>query len=321
MKLLVTGGAGFIGTNLIQLLLAETDHHVVCFDLLTYAGRRENCAHLEASGRYDFVRGDVADGAAVATALAEHRIEAIIHLAAESHVDRSIRDATPFIRTNVQGTQTLLDAARDADIGFFLQVSTDEVYGELGLDDPPFNEGSPIRPSSPYAASKAAADLLVLAAHRTHGQPVAITRCSNNYGPYQFPAKLIPVAIAHARAGEPVPVYGRGTNVRDWIHVSDHCRGLIAVLEHGQPGRIHHFGGGEERRNIDLVKTLLAEMGCPLDRFCFVADRPGHDLRYAIDCTRTVHELGWAPRVSFGEGLRETLAWYAEHESWPEERT
>ncbi len=316
MNILVTGGAGFIGSNFVHLVLRETQHRIVNFDLLTYAGRRANCAEHEGSNRYAFVQGDIADAAAVRRVIAEHAIDAIVNFAAESHVDRSIHDASSFIRTNILGTQVLLDIAREAKIGRFVHVSTDEVYGDLQADEPAFTEQSPIKPSSPYAASKASADLLVLAAFRTHAYPAVITRCSNNYGPYQFPEKFIPLAISRARAGEPIPVYGQGTNVRDWIQVEDHCRGVLAALERGKPGRVYNFGGEAERQNIEVVKTILKLLGCPETLLRFVTDRPGHDLRYAMNFARAKAELGWQPRVTFETGLRDTIAWYEKNEAW-----
>ncbi len=316
MKLLVTGGAGFIGTNFIHLVLTETAHTVVNLDALTYAGHRGNCAAFEGGGRYTFVQGDIADAEGVGKLLTQHDCDAIVNFAAESHVDRSIHDAAAFIRTNIQGTQVLLDAAREHGVGRFLHISTDEVYGDLQMDAPAFTETSPIRPSSPYAASKASADMLVLAAHRTHGQPVIITRCSNNYGPYQHPEKFIPMAIHRALAGKPIPIYGRGVNVRDWIHVHDHAEGILRVLEKGRVGEAYNLGGNCERRNIDVAQAILTLVDAPESLIRFVDDRPGHDLRYAIDFTKARDELGWSPQHSFDEGIAETIAWYRENQEW-----
>lgn len=313
---LVTGGAGFIGSNFVRLVIAERpDLAVVNFDALTYSGRRENLADLEANPRYLFLQGDVAEPVQVETAMAAHRPEAIIHFAAESHVDRSIHSAEAFIRTNVQGTQVLLDAARRQGVRRFLHVSTDEVYGSLGAEGR-FNEDSPLLPNSPYAASKAASDVLVRAAVQTHALPAIITRASNNYGPYQFPEKLIPLAIANAEAGEPIPLYGTGDNVRNWIHVSDHCRGVLAALEKGQPGAVYNLGGDDELANRQLLEKLLAMLGKPLSLIRPVADRPGHDHRYALDSSQARRELGWAPRVDFEAGLRQTVEWYRDHGAW-----
>jgi len=316
MNLLVTGGAGFIGSNFIRLLMQETDFRVVNFDLLTYAGRRGNCVEYESSGRYSFVQGDIADADAVRSAIAQKGIDAVVNFAAESHVDRSIHDAGSFIRTNVLGTQVLLDSAREAGIGRFVHVSTDEVYGDLEAHEPAFTELSPFRPSSPYAASKAAADMLVAAAFRTHGYPGIITRCSNNYGPYQFPEKFMPLAISRAKKNEPIPVYGNGENVRDWIHVVDHCRGVMAALERGKAGEAYNFGGSCEKRNLDIVQAILKLMGRSETLLRFVADRPGHDLRYAMNFTKATAELGWKPLISFDEGLRETISWYEKNDAW-----
>lgn len=321
MRVLVTGGMGFIGSNFIRLLLRERPGWEVCnLDLLTYAGNPENLADVaeaaERAGRYRFLHGDIADPERVGEAFADGGFDAVINFAAESHVDRSIQSAAPFVRTNVVGTQVLLDAARAHRVGRFVHVSTDEVYGDLGPDDPPFCETTPIRPSSPYSASKAAADHLALAYHRTHGMDVVVTRCSNNYGPYQFPEKLIPLMIANALAGRELPVYGRGENVRDWIHVDDHCRGVLAALERGGAGEVYNFGGASERRNIDVVRRIVESLGVPAERIRFVTDRPGHDRRYAIDFAKAERELGWAPSRSFEAGLAETIAWYLENRAW-----
>ncbi len=317
MRLLVTGGAGFIGANFVRLALAERwAERVVVFDLLTYAGNLDNLAGLEADRRYRFVQGDIADPAAVDRLLAEAGpFDAVINLAAESHVDRSIEDASRFIRTNVAGTQILLDAARRHGIGRFLQVSTDEVYGSLGAEGR-FTETSPLAPNSPYAASKAAADLVCRAYCGTYGLPVIITRCSNNYGPYQFPEKLIPLFVTNALAGEPLPVYGDGLQVRDWIHVEDHCRGLWAALTRGRPGEVYNFGGDGERTNLELTRMILEHLGRPMSLITHVRDRQNHDRRYAIDWSKARAELDWKPRHSLATGLPATIDWYRTNERW-----
>ncbi len=320
-RVLVTGGMGFIGSNFVRLLLAERpETEVWNLDLLTYAANPENLSDVagaaEAEGRYRFVRGDIADPETMARLFAEGRFQAVVHFAAESHVDRSIASAGPFVRTNVVGTQTLLDAARAGEVERFVHVSTDEVYGDLEPDEPAFTEDTPIRPSSPYSASKAGSDHLALAYHRTHGMDVRVTRCSNNYGPYQFPEKLIPLMIVNALEGEPLPVYGRGDNVRDWIHVDDHCRGVLATLERGRAGRVYNFGGASERKNLDVVRQIARAVGASEDLVRFVTDRPGHDRRYAIDFARARAELGWAPARSFEDGLADTVRWYLDHRGW-----
>ncbi len=316
MRVLVTGGAGFIGSTLVRLLLAERPGwRVVTLDKLTYAGREENLAEVAGHPGHRFVRGDVCDGPLLARLLAEERVEAVLHLAAESHVDRSIEAPAVFVETNVRGTQVLLEAARAAGVTRFVQCSTDEVYGALGPQGT-FTEASPLQPTSPYAASKAAGDLLALAAARTWGLPVVVTRCSNNLGPRQHPEKLIPVAIAAALQGRPVPVYGDGQQVRDWIDVEDHARGLLAALERGRPGEVYHLGAGQERRNLDVVRAILAHLGRPATQLAFVADRPGHDRRYALDASRARAELGWSPRHAFEASLRATVDWYRANRGW-----
>ena len=315
MRLLVTGGAGFIGANFVQHLLAEHPaDEVLTLDLLTYAGNLANLEPVMGSPRHRFVRADIADPEAVTAAVASG-VDAIVNIAAESHVDRSIADATAFLRANVVGTQVLLDAARRAGVRRFLQVSTDEVYGSLGPTGA-FGEESALRPSSPYAASKAAADLLVRAAHHTHGLDTVVTRCSNNYGPYQFPEKLIPLFITNALADEPLPLYGDGRQVRDWIHVADHCRALDLVLRHGRAGEIYNIGGGNERHNCDIAALILRALDKPASLVRHVADRPGHDRRYAIDASKITAELGWAPRQVFDEGIVATVEWYRTHRPW-----
>jgi dTDP-glucose 4,6-dehydratase len=318
-RILVTGGCGFIGANFVRhLLRADSTIEVTNLDALTYAGNPENLAGLEDQPRYHFVRGDIADRPAVRDLVARGGFDAIVNLAAESHVDRSIDDATPFLRTNVVGTQCLLDAARAAGVPRFVQVSTDEVYGTLGPDDPPFRETTPLAPNSPYAASKAGADLLVRAAQHTFGLDTVITRCSNNYGPYQFPEKLIPLFLTNALAGIPVPVYGDGRQVRDWIHVSDHCRGIEAALRRGRAGEVYNFGGRSERSNLDVTRTILQLCGQPEGLIRHVADRPGHDRRYAVECTKAESELGWRLTISFEAGLAATVSWYRAHAGWVE---
>ena len=313
-NILVTGGAGFIGSNFIRLLMEETTYHCVNLDALTYAGNLENLKDVEHHPRYRFVHGRIEDRALVEEVMAG--VDACVHFAAESHVDRSIKDAQPFLITNCVGTQTLLDAARRVGVERFVHVSTDEVYGSLGPYDPPFSETDPLRPNSPYAASKASSDLLVRAAFKTHGLPVIITRCSNNYGPYQFPEKLIPLMTINAMEGRSLPVYGDGANVRDWIHVEDHCRGVLAVLEEGRIGEIYNLGGQCEKRNIDIVEAILAHTGASHDLITFVQDRPGHDRRYAMDITKVKEELDWVPRISFEEGIKMTIAWYRRNRDW-----
>ncbi len=316
MNVLITGGSGFIGSNLVRLALAERpDWRVVNLDKLTYAGNAESLTDLESNPRYRFVRGDIANGELVAEIVRSERIDAVMHLAAESHVDRSILSPAVFIETNVRGTQVLLEAARELRLNRFLQVSTDEVYGSLGPTGL-FTEETPLAPSSPYSASKAGSDLLALAYAHTFGMHVVVTRCSNNYGPYQFPEKLIPLMIANALEDRPLPVYGDGQNVRDWIHVEDHCRGLLAALEQGKPGQVYNLGASSERRNIEIVKLVLKLVGKPESLVQYVKDRPGHDRRYAIDASRARRELSWEPRHRFEEALAATVQWYREHRGW-----
>jgi dTDP-glucose 4,6-dehydratase len=315
MVLLVTGGCGFIGANFVRWHRA---HHpaerLVVLDLLTYAGNLHNLDGL--GGEVALVRGDITDGALVRRVLAEHAVDAIVHCAAESHVDRSLLGPGEFVRTNVLGTAALLEAARAAGIERFVHVSTDEVYGDLRRDDPPFTEATPLAPRSPYAASKAGSDHLVAAWAHTWGFPAVITRCSNNYGPRQFPEKLIPLMILNALADQPLPVYGDGRNVRDWIHVEDHCAGLDAVLRRGRAGEVYNLGGGGERDNLAIVRRLLELLGKPESLIRFVADRPGHDRRYAISSEKAARELDWTPRRRLDEGLAETVAWYRANEPW-----
>ena len=318
MKVLVTGGAGFIGSNFIRLLLAERpDWQIVNLDKLTYAGNLSNLSDVSSLPNYSFVRGDIADGSFIGEIVRDGGFDAVVNFAAESHVDRSIEEPAPFLQTNIVGMQILLEASRTHRVPKFLQVSTDEVYGSLG-EKGVFSEDDPPRPNSPYAASKAAADLICRAYEKTFDYPSIITRSSNNYGPYQFPEKLIPLMINNALAGKELPVYGDGGNIRDWIFVEDNCRGILAALENGAPGRTYNLGGGNEWRNIDLIKQLLKILDKPESLIRFVADRPGHDRRYALDCSRANDELGWTPGIGFEKGLRATVEWYIEHRPWCE---
>ncbi len=319
-KILVTGGAGFIGSNFIRAMLSNRDDvSIVNYDLLTYAGRLENLNDVENDPRYAFVRGDVCDATALKSVFDEHGFDAVVHFAAESHVDNSISGPARFVATNVLGTQTLLQAAKEAwegvrgDFGGrrFVHVSTDEVYGSLGTDDGRFTESTPLAPNSPYSASKAGSDLMARAYFETYGFPVVITRCSNNYGPYQFPEKLIPLMITNAMNNRQLPVYGDGMNVRDWLHVSDHCRAVEMVLERGRAGEVYNIGGNNEMRNVDIVKIILSQLGKPESLISYVADRLGHDRRYAIDASKIREELGWAPEVEFEAGIRGTIEWYS----------
>jgi dTDP-glucose 4,6-dehydratase len=314
-SLLITGGCGFIGSNFVRFVLEHDPAvAVVNYDALTYAGNLDNLADLAGHPRYRFVRGDVCDRERVAQTLGQG-IDSIIHFAAESHVDRSIHDSGPFIRTNVLGTQVLLDVARERGVRRFIQVSTDEVYGSLGPTGA-FTEETPLAPNSPYAASKAAADLLVRSYVHTFGLPALITRCSNNYGPYQFPEKLIPLFISNLSRNEAVPVYGDGLQVRDWIHVRDHCAGIYRVWKAGRIGEVYNIGGRCERTNLELTHALLKALDKPTTLIRYVKDRPGHDRRYAIDCVKIERELGWKPVIAFEDGLRETVAWYLAHADW-----
>jgi dTDP-glucose 4,6-dehydratase len=315
-RILVTGGLGFIGSNLIRLILdTEPEWHVVNLDWLTYAGNPRNLADVADNLRYTFVRGDVADRQLIDEVLRKERISAVLHLAAESFVDRSIADSSPFIHSNIVGTQVLLDAALKHKLPRFVQVSTDEVYGSLGAAGA-FSEDSLLAPNNPYSATKAAADLLCRAYFRTFSLPVTVTRCSNNYGPRQFPEKLIPLMIHKALRDEQLPVYGDGLHVRDWLYVDDHCRALIAVLKAGRPGEVYNIGGGREMPNLELVKLLLHRLNKPEQLIQFVSDRPGHDRRYAIDCTKISRELGWQPQVDFAAGIARTIEWYLNNPAW-----
>jgi len=315
--LLVTGGCGFIGSNFIRNLLAtDPATSIINLDALTYAGNLANLADVETNPRYTFVKADIVDREAVRSVM-KRGVTDVIHFAAESHVDRSIQDSGPFIRTNVLGTQMLLDAAREVSVKKFVHVSTDEVYGSLGATGL-FTEETPIQPNSPYSASKAASDLLVRAYVHTFGFPAVITRCSNNYGAYQFPEKLIPLFISNLVKDEPVPVYGDGQQIRDWIHVLDHARGVEAAWRKGQTGEVYNFGGRCEKPNLELTHTLIDLLGKPRSLIRYVKDRPGHDRRYAIDCTKAERELGWAPQVKFEQGLRDTIDWYLQNTAWVE---
>jgi dTDP-glucose 4,6-dehydratase len=315
-NILVTGGAGFIGSNFIRMVLTEhPDCFVVNLDKLTYAGNLENLAEFQGHPRYRFVHGDICDGSLVARLLDEHHIDAVVNFAAESHVDRSLAGPRIFIDTNVAGTLCLLEAARDRKLERFLQVSTDEVYGSLGAAGK-FTEQTPLSPNSPYSASKAAADHLVRAFGHTWGLRYNITRCSNNYGPYQFPEKLIPLMIHNALHDRELPVYGDGLQVRDWLYVYDHCTALWRVLEQAPPGEIYNIGGCHEKANLEVVQTILARVGKPQTLIRHVTDRPGHDRRYAIDAGKIIRELGWQPSVTFEEGIARTIDWYLGNGPW-----
>ena len=315
IKVLVTGGAGFIGSNFVKHALREhTDWDITNLDKLTYAGNLENLAGIEKEKRYHFVKGDISDGKLV-DALFDGGFDIVVNFAAESHVDRSIMDPSPFIRTNIEGTNVLLKASRQWGVKRFLQVSTDEVYGSLGMKGR-FREQSPIAPNSPYSASKAAADMMCRAYYVTYNLPVIITRCSNNYGPYQFPEKLLPLVITNALENRNVPVYGDGLNIRDWIYVEDHCYALDYVIRNGELGEIYNIGAHCERTNLELVEKLLDILEKPRSLITFVTDRPGHDRRYALRTLKIRRELGWKPKVPINDGLRKTAQWYIENEAW-----
>jgi dTDP-glucose 4,6-dehydratase len=315
MKLLVTGGAGFIGSNFVRYILEKYPHYkVINVDVLTYAGNLETLQDVEKNPNYTFVRGDITDRDTI-NAIFEQGIDAVLNFAAESHVDRSITEPDIFVKTNIQGTQVLLDLAKKYNIEKFVQVSTDEVYGTLG-ETGLFTETTSLAPNSPYSASKAGADMLVRAYHETFGLPVNITRCSNNYGPYHFPEKLIPLMIINALNDKPLPVYGDGLNVRDWLHVEDHCQAIDLVLHKGKNGEVYNVGGNNERTNIDIVKTILYQLDKPESLIRFVQDRPGHDKRYAIDATKLREDLGWQPKYMFEDGIKQTVQWYLDHQEW-----
>ncbi len=319
MTIIVTGGAGFIGSNFVyHELKKHPEDRIVCLDKLTYAGNLRNLEEALKNPRFRFVRADICDREAVNRLFQEEKPDMVVNFAAESHVDRSVEDPGVFLRTNILGTQTLLDACRTFGITRYHQVSTDEVYGDLPLDRPDlfFTEDTNIHTSSPYSASKAGADMLVLAYHRTFRVPVSITRCSNNYGPYHFPEKLIPLMITHALADQSLPVYGDGANVRDWLYVEDHCSAIDLVMRRGRVGEVYNVGGHNERTNLEVVKTVLRELGKPESLITFVRDRPGHDRRYAIDPGKIHGELGWLPETGFEEGMHRTVQWYLAHEDW-----
>lgn len=331
-NILVTGGAGFIGSNFVKYMLNEhSEYRIVNIDALTYAGNLENLADVKEGTNYRFVKCDIRDSATVEKIFAEENIDTVVNFAAESHVDRSIVDPQAFLTTNVLGTQVLLDAAKKFwklkpddkyDRSFregvkYLQVSTDEVYGALGKTGM-FTETTPLSPNSPYSSSKASADLFVRAYHETFGLPVNITRCSNNYGPYQFPEKLIPLMLNNCLKGKPLPVYGDGLQIRDWLHVSDHCKGIYTVLEKGRVGEVYNIGGNNEKANIEIVKLIIKAAGASEELITYVKDRPGHDRRYAIDNTKITTELGWAPEYTFEQGIAETVKWYLDNQEWTE---
>ena len=330
-NVLVTGGAGFIGSNFIKHMLATYDYNIINIDSLTYAGNLENLKDVENNPKYTFVKADIRDREALDKIFAEHQIDTVVNFAAESHVDRSIVDPEIFLSTNVLGTQALLDTAKkywkvnpdDKHCRLFkegvkyLQVSTDEVYGTLGKEGM-FTETTPLAPNSPYSASKTSADLVVRAYHETFGMPINITRCSNNYGPYQFPEKLIPLMINNCLHNKELPVYGDGMQIRDWLHVKDHCTGIDTVLHKGKIGEVYNIGGNNEKANIDIVKLIIKNLGKSEELIKYVQDRPGHDRRYAIDNTKITSELGWSPSYTFEQGIKETIEWYLAHEEWME---
>ena len=322
MTVLVTGGAGFIGANFIFYQLTHhPEDRVVCLDKLTYAGNLETLADVMENPNFRFVQGDIADAQAVERLFLQEKPDYVVNFAAESHVDRSIENPEVFLQTNILGTAVMMDACRKYGIQRYHQVSTDEVYGDLPLDRPDlfFTEETPIHTSSPYSSSKAGADLLVLAYHRTYGLPVTISRCSNNYGPYHFPEKLVPLMIANALADKPLPVYGEGLNIRDWLYVEDHCRAIDLIVRKGRIGEVYNVGGHNEMRNIDIVKLICKELGKPESLITHVTDRKGHDMRYAIDPTKIHNELGWLPETKFADGIKKTIRWYLDNRDWWEE--
>lgn len=317
--ILVTGGAGFIGSNFVYYMLKKhPDYKIVCVDKLTYAGNLETLDEALKNPLFRFIKADITEREAIYKLFEEENFTAVVNFAAESHVDRSIEEPEVFLKTNILGTQVLLDASRKYGNIRYHQVSTDEVYGDLPLDRPDlfFTEETPIHTSSPYSASKASADLLVTAYHRTYGLPVTISRCSNNYGPYHFPEKLIPLMIANALNDKPLPVYGDGKNVRDWLYVEDHCKAIDMILESGKIGEVYNIGGHNEKTNLEVVKTVLSILGKSEDLITYVKDRPGHDMRYAIDPTKIKNELGWYPETTFEEGIKKTVEWYLSNKEW-----
>ena len=319
MKIIVTGGAGFIGGNFVHYMLKEhPEYQIICLDKLTYAGNMETLEPVMDNPNFTFVKADIADRDAVYALFEKEKPDVVVNFAAESHVDRSITDPGIFLQTNIIGTGVLLDACRIYGIKRYHQVSTDEVYGDLPLDRPDlfFTEETPLHTSSPYSASKASADLLVMAYHRTYGLPTTISRCSNNYGPYHFPEKLIPLMIANALNDKPLPVYGKGENVRDWLYVEDHCRAIDMIIHKGRVGEVYNIGGHNERTNLQVVKTVLKELGKSEDLITYVTDRPGHDRRYALDPAKIHAELGWEPLTLFDEGIKKTVKWYLENREW-----
>lgn len=319
MTIIVTGGAGFIGSNFIFYMFeAHSEYRIICLDKLTYAGNLSTLAPIMSNPNFRFVKADICDKVAVEQLFEEEKPDIIVNFAAESHVDRSIEDPNVFLETNIMGTATLMNACRKYGIKRYHQVSTDEVYGDLPLDRPDlfFTETSPLHTSSPYSSSKASADLLVLAFYRTYDLPVSISRCSNNYGPYHFPEKLIPLMIANALHDKPLPVYGKGDNVRDWLYVEDHCKAIDSIIHQGRVGEVYNVGGHNEMRNIDIVKLICKELGKPESLITYVADRKGHDKRYAIDPTKIHNELGWLPETNFQDGIKKTIKWYLENRKW-----
>jgi len=319
MKILVTGGAGFIGSSFVRYVLRTQPRvEIVNYDLLTYAGNLRNLDEVASDRRYSFVRGDIADDTAVRRVFEEHGVEAVVNFAAETHVDRSIEDSSPFMKSNVAGTQCLLDNSRKFKVRKYVQISTDEVYGSLGAEGA-FREDTPLDPSSPYSASKASADMWVMSYFKTFGFPAVITRCTNNYGPFQFPEKLIPVLISNAMNDRSLPIYGDGMNIREWIFADEHSRAVWMALDRGVPGEVYNIGSGQEKTNLDVVRSVLKLLGKPESLITFVKDRPGHDRRYAMDCSKIRREWGWKSQVEFSDGLAATIEWYQSNQDWMRE--